>query len=149
MLNEIHFEINSACEPIPDFWRGRELPISGIEDRTFVVNLAIRTASEDNESYPYTFRIRCAGVVACTKEQVSTNLSAKAAATEYGLSLLYGMVRDKVLLSTSRMPHSSWMLPTVSFMGDAKQREARQGQLALEDQQPEAQIRGGEGERTP
>jgi preprotein translocase subunit SecB len=131
VLNDIHFEISSGCEPLPDFWAGRDVPMPGIDARTFVVNLAIRTAADQNGNYPYTFRVRCAGVVACIREQVSANLSAEAAAQEYGLSLLYGMVRDLVLQCTARMAHSSWMLPTVSFMGDSK-REAKQRELALE-----------------
>lgn len=140
VLNDVHFEVNTACQAIPDFWEGKEQPVAGIDQRTFVVNLGIRTAPDENGAYPYSFRIRCAGVVACMKDHVSSNLSAEAAATEYGLALLYGMVREQVLQCTSRMAFSAWMLPTVSFMGDSKHREARQQALPLESSPAQPRI---------
>lgn len=130
--DDIRFETISACEPLPDFWNGKDVPIEGVQDRTYVINLAIRTSAEGRDIYPYVFQIKCAGVVACIKEKVSNNLSARDAALEYGLSLLYGMVRDQVLQCTSRMSRSTWMLPTVSFMGDSKQKQTVQTELPLE-----------------
>lgn len=111
--DNVELQVRELCEPFPQYWetQGQTPPIEGLEDRTFVVRLAIRTDPELAASLPYAFELIFSGVVASDPSWKHPQ-----AARQYGLAMIYGAMREQFLTMTSRMPHGARLLPTVSFM---------------------------------
>ncbi len=117
---DVQLQVKEACEPFSAYWDGQALPVEGIEQRTFMVRLSIRTESENVSSIPYRFDLVFSGVVACFPEKLN-GFTPAATARQYGFAMIYGAMREQFLTLTSRMPHGARLLPTVSFMEpDAK-----------------------------
>jgi hypothetical protein len=116
MGDEVAFEVMERCEPITDYWTEKNpAPSPGLAERTFFVSLGIRTDSGLKSKAPYQFEIVCSGVVACIVPRIH-KMEPDEAARQYGLAMIYGAMREQLLLITSRMVHGARLLPTVSFM---------------------------------
>lgn len=137
-FEKVTLEFHQACELASDYWGDSEPP-DGMRERTFRVQLGVRTSPEDAAKAPYAFELICSGIVACLQPKVSSSLSAKDGALEYGQALLYGVIRENLLSLTSRMQHGARMLPTISFMGDSKQSPAP----LVSEVDPPPKIEGG------
>lgn len=108
-------QVKETIRSVSDFWTEKNPPPApGVEKRTFVVTLGVRTDPEDR-TVPYMFDLVCSGVVACMPDRVHA-LTASEAARQYGLAMIYGAMREQLLTATSRMVHGGRLLPTVSFM---------------------------------
>ncbi|WP_374317204.1 hypothetical protein [Aquabacterium sp.] len=126
-LDKVELQFRKRLEPFPEFWDGDE-PFEGARDRTFKVTLGVRTP-ESTDVGAYVFEIVITGAFACVAEKVGAH-SPEDAAYEYGLTMLYGMVREQFAAITSRMLPGIRMLPTLSFIGERehelKAKEAEQ-----------------------
>ena len=112
---DVQLQVKEFCEPFSAFWKDQAPPVNGIEERTFMVRLSIRTEVEDVTSIPYSFELVFSGVVACFPETLN-GFAPALTARQYGLAMIYGAMREQFLTFTSRMPHGARLLPTVSFM---------------------------------
>lgn len=121
----ITLQVKEHFEAVPDFWDEQGAPPKpGIRDRTFMVTLGIRTDPKEKKSAPYSFEILATGIVACMPEKVNA-LEPDEAAKQYGLSMIYGAMREQLLMITSRMVHGPRLLPTVSFMESPRAEAAK------------------------
>lgn len=110
----VELQVREICEPFPDYWEEQSPPVEGLQERTFIVRLAIRSDPEQASRIPYAFELIFSGVVASPP---SLNLFTPVqSARQYGLAMIYGAMREQFLTMTSRMPHGARLLPTVSFM---------------------------------
>lgn len=116
-LDKIELQFRKRLEPFPDFWDDGE-PFEGARERTFKVTLGVRTP-EGTKVGAYVFEIVIAGAFACVAKKVG-DLEPEDAAYEYGLTMLYGMVREQFAAITSRMLPGIRTLPTLSFIGERK-----------------------------
>lgn len=101
----------------PEFWESSP-PVEGLESRTFKVTLGIRTP-KDKPAGPYLFEFVSSGIVACV--QNISDKSPKELAYEYGLTILYGNMREQIATMTARMNPGIRFLPTLSFIGEKPQ----------------------------
>lgn len=113
VLLEFHREI----EPATEYWKDQPVLESGMEGRTYRVQLGVRTPP-NSPAGPYSFEIVCSGIFACTADKLFKTLSPEDAIAEYGYTILFGVIREQLVSLTSRMTYGSRMLPTMSFMGD-------------------------------
>ena len=112
--DDVELQVREICEPFPDFWQGQPEPAEGIDERTFVVRLAIRSDPEKAADIPYPFELIFSAVVASPPSL--NQFTPVQAARMYGFSMVYGAMREQFLTMTSRMPHGARLLPTASFM---------------------------------
>lgn len=111
------------CRPAADFWKTNAPVFEGVESRTFTVRLGVRTTGADAaQKEPYQFEMICSAVVVCIPVMVS-ELTPEIAARQYGLTLLFGVMREQLLTVTGRMPYGQRLLPVVSFMEAGKRAE--------------------------
>lgn len=117
-FEEIVLQTFKRVDAFPDYWDDEKPPVDGLADRTYRLSLGVRTPTDDPSTGPYMFEVVFNAVVACVPERVGT-LTAAQAAREYGLTMVYGMIREQLLNATSRMPYGARLLPSVSFIGDS------------------------------
>jgi len=117
LLDKIEFQFLKRLEPFSEFWEVGE-PFEGANERTYKVTLGVRTP-ENTDVGAYVFEIVITGAFACVTEKVG-DLEPEDAAYEYGLTMLYGMVREQFSAITSRMLPGIRTLPTLSFIGERK-----------------------------
>ena len=91
-------------------------PLPGLDERTYAVNLGLRT-KENGEFESYKFEFIATGIFSCSIENFKLK-SVQDMVFEYGLSLLYGMMREQFSNTTSRMTNGLKLLPIMSFMGE-------------------------------
>lgn len=100
-----------------DYWTDRDIPVDGIDSRTFAVQLGIKSDLVDSlEWSPYKFEIVIGVLVAVVKDGEPAHI--KKMAYQYGLQFAFGSIREVLLNLTSRMQHGSMLLPTMSFMDE-------------------------------
>jgi len=124
VFDRIDLQVFKKIEPFPDFWE-KTPPIPGLQNRTFRVTLGVRTP-EDSKVGSYIFEFVVTGAIACMPENLGGR-SAEDVAFEYGLAILYGMIREQFASISSRMLPGMRLLPTLSFMGE---RESERQELA-------------------
>lgn len=112
---DLELQVKEICEPFAEFWTDQAPPREGVEERTFMVRLAIRTDPDVTEVGPYAFELVFSGVVACMPPKAN-QFTPMQAARQFGFAMIYGAMREQFLTVTSRMPHGPRLLPTVSFM---------------------------------
>lgn len=136
----IDLQVKEEFHAHASYWTEENPPIApGVEKRTFVVRLGVRTDPERQTKGPYVFELEFAGIVACMPERLN-EFAPDQAARQYGFAMLYGAMREQFLSVTSRMPHGPSLLPTVSFMEDAPKATPASAALAHPkgEQGPEA-----------
>lgn len=117
MGNTLDFQVFKEIRPCPEYWNEEPDPAS-LKERTFRVTLGLRTPPEKHFQ-KYRFELVVSGVLMSMPESFSSR-SVKDMVLEYGLTLLYGIVREQLIATTARMPNGASMLPTMSFLGEAK-----------------------------
>jgi hypothetical protein len=120
LREDIVLQVKEGFQDFAEYWdKGNPAPLPGLESRTYLVSLGIRTDPEDRHQAPYSFELAVSGIVACMPEMVH-ELRPEEAARQYGLAMIYGAMREQLLTVTSRMMHGPRLLPTVSFMEPPK-----------------------------
>ncbi|MFC7434214.1 hypothetical protein ACFQNJ_06780 [Hydrogenophaga bisanensis] len=114
-FEKVDLQIMRGIEPCSDFWK-IDPPVSGVNDRTFRVTLGVKTP-ENKPAGGYSFEFVVSGIVACLPERVGDKAPIDVA-FEYGLTILYGMIREQFSFLSARMQPGIRFLPTVSFMGE-------------------------------
>jgi hypothetical protein len=114
---QVDIQFYKKMVPFSDFWK-IEPAVPGLKDRTFHLTLGVRTP-ENLRAGTYVFEIVLTGVFACIPEKVGNRIP-EDVVFEYGLTMLYGMVREQLVAISSRMQPGLQLLPTLSFMGEWK-----------------------------
>jgi hypothetical protein len=117
VFDRIDLQILKSIEAFPDYWEDTP-PVSGLKDRTFRVTLGVRTP-ENTKVGAYVFEFVVTGTIACIPDNLGVR-SPEDISFEYGLAILYGMIREQFASITSRMQPGIRLLPTVSFIGEWK-----------------------------
>lgn len=115
---QIVLETSKTCSKLPEYWKEISPPIEGLVDRTYYVQLGLRTPSDSSEVGPYRFEIVLSGVVAVLPGRKELKVSDDDMALQYGLTLLYGVIREQLSTLTYKMMWGQVMLPTMNFMSE-------------------------------
>jgi len=113
-FEKLDVQVFRDIEKFSDFWEV-EPPVKGLEDRTYKVILGIRTPKEKSAG-PYVFEFVISGVVVCVG--AVGDRDPRDLAFEYGLTILYGNIREQFAGLTARMSPGIRFLPTLSFIGE-------------------------------
>lgn len=116
--DHVVLESARACKKFSQFWEKIEPPAPGMVDRTYVVHLGLRTPPDGQVVGPYAFEIVASGVVAVMPDRPPGNVTDEDLAFQYGLALVYGVIREQLGALTRRMPWGDALLPTMSFLDD-------------------------------
>ncbi|MGE8318349.1 MAG: hypothetical protein ACN6O3_06340 [Comamonas sp.] len=116
---EINLQTGRSIEVMPDFWNKYEKIDSAIKERTYMVRLAVRTPKREPHPLPYNFEAIFTGIVVVFDIDKNDNRSPGDYALVYGLTLLYGAIRDHVLSLTQKMDRGPLLVPTMSFMDES------------------------------
>jgi hypothetical protein len=127
IFDRIDLQVFKRIEICPEFWED-EPPVPGLKERTFRVTLGVRTPEKSTVG-AYLFEFVVTGTIACIPEKVN-EMNPEDAAFEYGLAMLYGMIREQFASITSRMQLGTRLLPTISFMGDRDAERSEQAAKA-------------------
>lgn len=114
--DKVKFETARACGKFSEYWSGRLIPVDGLEKKTYFVQLGVRTPPEEENVGPYKFEIVCSGVVAVMPEREINSLSDDDLVLQYGLTLLYGIIREQLSTLTYKMTAGQALLPTMTFL---------------------------------
>ncbi len=98
----------------PEYWDDQKVDsvAEAIKDHTYRVKLGVRTIPDDRNAYPYQFEVMYSGVI-LVLDHLDGDPNVYAA--KYGLTLLYGAIRDQVHALSSQMSRGRLLLPTMSF----------------------------------
>ena len=113
-FEKLDAQVFREIEDFPGFWE-TEPPVKGLEERTYNVTLGIRTP-KGKSAGPYVFEFVISGVVVCVGSVGDRN--PRDLAFEYGLTILYGNIREQFAGLTARMRPGIRFLPTLSFIGE-------------------------------
>lgn len=113
-FEKLDMQVFRNIADFPDFW-DEPPPVEGLEKKTYKVTLGIRTP-KDKSAGPYLFEFVTSGVVVCVRDV--GDKSSRDIAYEYGLTILYGNIREQIATLTSRMRPGIRFLPTLSFIGE-------------------------------
>lgn len=116
--DEIVLETSKSCTKFPRYWADTPVPVEGLLERTYYVQLGLRTPLETDNVGPYRFEIVYGGVIAVAPDRAHKDLSDEDIALQYGLTLLYGVIREQLGALTYRMSWGQAMLPTMNFMDE-------------------------------
>lgn len=116
--DKVVLETARSCRRFPEYWNGRELPIEGIADKTYLVYLGLRTPTDGEETGPYKFEVVCSGVIAVMPTRTPGKVSDDDLALQFGLTLLYGVIREQLTNLTHRMTWGDIQLPTMNFLDE-------------------------------
>jgi len=116
-VQDIEFETAQGMQLATDYWEGDVPP--GLEGRTFNVHLGIRSLNGTNQpNASYEFEVIFVGIFAIVQEESPSRMPPGLLAWQYGMTMLYGLIRETVASQTLRMPNGRLMLPTMSFLGE-------------------------------
>lgn len=121
---QIALETSKACNKLPEYWKEIPPPIEGLVDRTYYVQLGLRTPNDTTEVGPYRFEIVLSGVIAVLPSRKELKVSDDDMALQYGLTLLYGVIREQLSTLTYKMMWGQVMLPTMNFMDEKTPEQA-------------------------
>jgi hypothetical protein len=120
-FEKIDLQIMRGIESVPQFWEEKP-PLSGLENRTYRVTLGVRTP-RDKPAGPYEFEFILSGIFACMA--IPKDKKCEDMAYEYGLTILYGNIREHFATISSRMEPGVRFLPTLSFLGETIPRQRK------------------------
>jgi hypothetical protein len=103
------------CESGADFWTDSEEVEDDARSRTFRVRLGLKTKEGVASRIGYRFEVVAAAHVIVAQDKA--NVAREDLATQYGLSLLFGIIRETLTSNTARMQNGKVYLPTFSFLG--------------------------------
>lgn len=117
LTSSLDLQVYKNIEQVNDYWnKDEKLEPPELRNRTYEVTLGIRTPPQKNFEQ-YHFEIVVTGVIVCLPENFQ-HKSVADMAHEYGLTLLYGIIREQFAATTARMRGGTKMLPTLSFIGE-------------------------------
>ncbi len=117
LTSSVDFQVYKELRQELNYWEASDqVDPPDLRNRTYVVSLGIRTPPDKNYNQ-YNFEIVATGVVVCLPEKFE-NKSVEDMVFEYGLTLLYGMIREQFAATTSRMRSGTKVLPTLNFLGE-------------------------------
>jgi len=115
---KVVFETAKSCSKFPEYWTEIKPPVDGLVERTYYVQLGVRTPLDGEDIGPYRFEVVCSGVVVVMPGRKMVNSSDDDIALQYGLTMLYGAIREQISTLTSKMTHGQAMLPTLTFLDE-------------------------------
>ena len=115
---KIILETHKACSKYSEYWDALTTPIENIKESTYHVQLGLRTASTTEEVGPYRFEVLYSAVVTILPGRGEGTLSEEDLALQYGLTLLYGVIREQISTLTYKMIWGQVMLPTMTFLDE-------------------------------
>lgn len=118
-FDRMDLQFFDAIDHYPEYWQDDEPPSETAKEHTYRVTLGVRTAEGSAEG-AYEFEVIVSGTVACVNKVEGVGKLPEVLAKEYGLTLLFGMVREYFANITARMNPGLRLLPTVTFLGSAK-----------------------------
>lgn len=121
---QIVLETARACNKLPEYWKEIPPPIEGLVDRTYYVQLGLRTPNDTIDVGPYRFEIVLSGVIAVLPSRKELKVPDDDMALQYGLTLLYGVIREQLSTLTYKMMWGQVMLPTMNFMDEKTPEQA-------------------------
>ena len=117
LFNLTTFEIQTSKGIIPysKYWDDKQNPPNALVDKTYLIHLGVRTVPEVEAKGLYRFEVVVTGVVGVFSAEKD---SPEKMAYQYGLTLLFGVVREQLMALTLKMSNGSMMLPTMSFLDE-------------------------------
>lgn len=115
IAEKLNLQVFKEIKVFPEYWE-HEHEIPNLKERTYMVTLGLRTP-DDGHFEGYKFEIIVSGAIACLPHEFKTK-SVEDMVLEYGLALLYGMLREQFATTTARMSSGQKLLPTLSFLGE-------------------------------
>ncbi|MDH5572756.1 MAG: hypothetical protein OEY89_13400 [Gammaproteobacteria bacterium] len=92
------------------------IPDGEDDPKDFLLGLNLKIEPKKADAYPYSVDISVQGYVTVLSDLPGENFDRQEFALINGSSLLYGALRDTLLMLTSRCVHGAIMLPTVNFL---------------------------------
>lgn len=114
----IELETSKSCKAFPRYWDDIPLPAEGLGDKTYYAQLGIRTPQDSDDVGPYRFEIVCGAVIVILPERKPLKISDPDLALQYGLTLLYEVIREQLATLTYRMSWGQALLPTMTFLDE-------------------------------
>ncbi len=104
-----------------EYWEG-EPPYPGLEESTYLVQLGLRTPTDGSDVGPYKFEVVYSGVIAVLPSREMKNTNNDDIALQFGLTLLYGLIREQIINLTHKMMWGQATLPIMSFLDEKLER---------------------------
>lgn len=105
------------CAKAADYWEDDGTVDPGLQSRTYLIRLGLKTRFDVPKRLPYRFEIVASGIFSVSVERLGI-MPAEDVAAQYGFTMLLGTIREALLLNTSRMPNGQLLLPTFTFIGE-------------------------------
>ncbi len=118
---KIILETHRDCSKYSGYWSVLTPPIESIRESTYHVQLGLRTATDTEDVGPYRFEVLCSAVIVVLPDRGEGTISEEDLALQYGLTLLYGVIREQISTLTYKMVWGQVMLPTMTFLDEKKQ----------------------------
>jgi len=116
--DKIVLETSKDCTKLSEYWSGIAPPIESIRETTYQVQLGLRTPTDMEDVGPYRFEIVYSAVIVVLPDRSVGKLTDDDMALQYGLTLLYGVIREQISTLTYKMSWGQVMLPTMTFMDE-------------------------------
>ncbi len=115
---KITLETSKACSKLREYWSALPPPVESIRETTYHVQLGLRTPADIDDVGPYRFEIVYSAVITVLPDRAKGSLSDDDMALQYGLTLLYGVIREQISTLTYKMSWGQVMLPTMTFLDE-------------------------------
>jgi|GEM_PF-2623104 hypothetical protein len=115
---KVVLETSKECTKLREYWTGIAPPVESIRETTYHVQLGLRTPAGSDDVGPYRFEIVCSAVIVVMPDRKVGKLTDDDVALQYGLTLLYGIIREQISTLTYKMPWGQVMLPTLTFLDE-------------------------------
>lgn len=116
---KITLETARACTKFPEYWEDSVPPHEGIVEKTYYVQLGLRTPVNGEEVGPYKFEVVCSGIIGLMPNRTPGTVSDDDLAVQFGLTLLYGVIREHLSNLTYKMTWGQVLLPTMTFLDES------------------------------
>ncbi len=116
--DKVVLETSRECTTLSEYWSGIEPPMESIRETTYHVQLGLRTPADSDDVGPYRFEIVYSAVIVVMPDRKVGKLTDDDMALQYGLTLLYGIIREQISTLTYKMPWGQVMLPTLTFLDE-------------------------------
>jgi hypothetical protein len=118
VYDKVILETAKSCEHYSEFWEGSTPPVEGLAEKTYLVQLGLRTPQDARDVGPYRFEVVTSGVIAVLPDRKQGTVGDDDLAMQYGLTLLFGTVREQLSTITYKMPWGQVLLPTMTFLDE-------------------------------
>lgn len=115
---KVVLETARGCSRFPEYWEETAPPLEGLEEKTYLVQLGLRTPNDTQDVGPYRFEVVYSGVIALMPNRKAGTTSDDDLAVQFGLTLLYGVIREQLSALTYKMTWGQVLLPTMNFLDE-------------------------------